>query len=154
MRPKPCSEAMSLMCRRPPPRSVLLREKPWIWQGFLEQKIILGKVNGKRNGKPCVPNLAPKTIMEPEVQKHDFSGFMLICCPCVHSKMYQISMDYMKQQGRSLQLVETFMEDRILLGPTIHHIFYYSKLGRPPKRNIVSQPRFFRNHVMLVLGGS
>ena len=66
MRQKPCSEAMSLMCRRPPPLSVLLREKPWIWQGFLEQKIILGKVNGKRNGKPCVPNLAPKTIMEPE----------------------------------------------------------------------------------------
>ena len=48
--------------------------------------------------------------------------------------MYQTSIDYMKQQGRSLQLVETFMEDRILLGPTIHHIFYYSKLGRPPKK--------------------
>lgn len=70
--------------------------------------------------------------------------------------MYQISMDYMKQQGRSLQLVETFMEDRILLGPAIHHIFYgpLFEIRPAPKRNIVSQPAFFRGHVRLVLGGS
>lgn len=38
MRQKPCSEATSLTCRRPPPLSVLLREKPWIWQGFLDKR--------------------------------------------------------------------------------------------------------------------
>ncbi len=123
MRQKPCSEAMSLMCRRhatgcffphkkkgrkwredfpptrrrPPAPSVLLREKPWIWQGFWSE-------NGMKIMVTCKKNNTRSCSPKDEHGTWEGLPFQVLCSffPGVHTKMYPIAVDYMGAIGQEM----------------------------------------------------